>query len=83
MPIHQAAEKSMRQNEKRRKRNGYYKTTARNLMKKILQLDKKKEAEKLMPEAVSQIDRLVKRNIIHHRKAARWKSKIMKHVNEL
>ncbi len=83
MPITQNAEKALRQNRKRRAHNNYYKTTTKNLVKKILQTEKKKEANELLPEVISQIDRLAKRNVIHHKKADRWKSKVMKHVNQL
>jgi len=52
-------------------------------MKKLKELTKKKEAEKMLPEVVSMIDKLAKRNIIHDNKAANLKSQLTKHVASL
>ena len=43
----------------------------------------KAEAEKLLHKAFSQLDRLAKRKVIHHKKAANLKSKLAKHVSNL
>ena len=41
------------------------------------------QAKTLMPRAASQLDRAANRNIIHHRKAARLKSRLMSQISAL
>ena len=43
----------------------------------------KKEAEKLLVNVTSLLDKLAKNNIIHKNKSANLKSKLYKHVNSL
>jgi small subunit ribosomal protein S20 len=43
----------------------------------------KTEADKIMRETFSKLDKLVKKNIIHKNKAANLKSKLAKHVKSL
>lgn len=83
MAHHKSAQKRIRQSAKRRERNRYYEKTTRNLVRDIRELDNKKEAEKLLPKAISNLDRLVKKNLIHKNKAANLKSKLYHHVNTL
>ena len=83
MANHQSALKRIRRNEAVRLRNRYQHKTTRNAIKKLRNMDKKKDAEKLYPEVVSMIDRLAKRNIIHANKAANLKSKLAKHIATL
>lgn len=64
-------------------RNRYQHKTARNAIKRLRGEEKKEEAEKLLPEVISMIDRLAKRNIIHNNKAANLKSKLAKHIAAL
>jgi len=44
---------------------------------------KKDEAQALLTEVTSMIDKLAKKNIIHWKKAANQKSKLAKKVNSL
>jgi small subunit ribosomal protein S20 len=83
MANHKSALKRIRSNETRRLRNRYQHRTTRNAIKKLRDLTKKKDAEKMFPEVVSMIDRLAKNNIIHDNKAANLKSKLAKHVAAL
>jgi small subunit ribosomal protein S20 len=83
MPQHQSAIKRVRQNEKRRLRNKDQKSRVRTLMKKIRATDDKAEAQELLNEAKAGLDRLASKNIIHKNKAANYKSKLEKRVNEL
>ncbi len=41
------------------------------------------QAKALMPRAASQLDKAANRNIIHHRKAARLKSRLMSQISAL
>ncbi len=83
MANHKSALKRIRRNEAVRLRNRYQHKTTRNAIKKLRGEEKKKDAEKLLPEVVSMIDRLAKRNIIHANKAANLKSKLTKHIATL
>jgi small subunit ribosomal protein S20 len=83
MANHKSALKRIRRNEAVRLRNKYQHKTTRNAIKKLRGEEKKKDAEKLLPEVVSMIDRLAKRNIIHANKAANLKSKLTKHIAAL
>ena len=83
MANHKSALKRIRRNEKVRLRNRYYHKTMRNALKKLRNTEDKKEAETLLPNVVSMIDKLAKKNIIHKNKAANLKSSLMKQVAAL
>ncbi len=83
MAHHKSALKRIRQNEKRRLQNRYYKKTARTAIKNLRDLKDKAEAETFLPKVVSMIDKLAKRGSIHRNKAANLKSGLTKHVNAL
>jgi len=83
MPNLKSAIKRTRQSEKRRLHNKYYAKTTRTAIKKLKAITNKAEALKLLPEVISMIDKLAKRNIIHKNKAARLKSKLTIAVNKL
>ncbi|MCK0177850.1 30S ribosomal protein S20 [Flavobacteriaceae bacterium S0862] len=83
MANHKSALKRIRSNEAKRLRNKYQHKTTRNAIKKLRDMEKKKDAEKLFPAVVSMIDRLAKNNIIHDNKAANLKSGLAKHVASL
>ncbi len=83
MANHKSALKRIRQNKVRKDRNHYYHKSTRTAIKKLREETDKAAAEKMFPEVSSQIDKLVKRNIIHKNKAANTKSKLAKHVASL
>lgn len=83
MANHKSAEKRIRANEKKRVRNRYQHKTTRTQVKKLLAATKKDEAQALLKEVTSMIDKLAKKNIIHWKKAANQKSKLTKKVNSL
>lgn len=83
MAHHKSALKRIRQTEKRRLENRYYKKSTRTAIKNLRELKEKAEAEKFLPKVVSMIDRLAKRGNIHRNKAANLKSGLMRHVNTL
>ncbi len=83
MANHKSALKRIRRNEVVRLRNRYQHKTTRNAIKKLRSETDKKKAEALLPDVVSMIDKLAKRNIIHSNKAANLKSKLMKQVAAL
>ena len=83
MANHKSAIKRIRQNRKRKLHNKYYAKTMRNALKKVSTTTKKKEAEESLPIVISMIDKAAKRNIIHKKKAANLKSKLMRQVNSM
>lgn len=83
MAHHKSALKRIRQNDKRRLENRYYKKSTRTAIKNLREMKEKAEAEKFLPKVVSMIDRLAKRGNIHRNKAANLKSGLMRHVNSI
>ena len=83
MANHKSALKRIRSNETKRLRNRYQHKTTRNAIKKLRELTKKKDAEKLFLSVVGMIDKLAKKNIIHANKAANLKSGLSKHIASL
>ncbi|MDZ7717266.1 MAG: 30S ribosomal protein S20 [Balneolaceae bacterium] len=83
MPQHKSAIKRMRQNKKRRSHNNARRSKMRTLIKKVMDSTDKEQAEKHLKDAVSLIDRLAVKNIIHPNRAARKKSQLTTHVNNL
>lgn len=83
MANHKSAEKRIRANEKKRVRNRYQSKTTRTQIKKLKTLTDKAEAQTLLKEVSSMIDKLAKKNVIHWKKAANQKSKLTKQVNAL
>ena len=65
MANHKSAEKRIRSNETKRVRNRYQNKTARTQIKKLMATTQKDEAQALLKEVSSMIDRLAKKNIIH------------------
>lgn len=76
-------DKRMRQDEKRKERNHFYKKTTRTAIKKLRTLEDKQDAEKFLPKVVSMIDRLVKKGQFHKNKGANLKRKLAKKVQAL
>ena len=83
MANHKSAEKRIRANEAKRVRNRYQAKTTRTFVKKLRTTTVKSEAQNLLKEVNSMIDKLAKKNIIHWKKAANQKSKLTKLVNKL
>jgi small subunit ribosomal protein S20 len=76
MPNHKSAWKRMRQNEKRRTRNRAQRSYLRKVIKTYTALEDASAANEQLPGVVSVIDKMVKKGIVHHRKAARIKSRL-------
>ncbi|MCK7557333.1 30S ribosomal protein S20 [Chitinophaga sedimenti] len=83
MANHKATKKDVRQSRKRNERNRYYGKTTRNAIRDLKAITDKAAAGKDLPEVLSMIDKLAKRNVIHKNKAANLKSKLTKSVNAL
>ena len=83
MANHKSAIKRIRSSEIKKVRNKYQHKSTKSFIKKLQQETKKTTAKKTLPKAVSMIDKLVKNNIIHKKKGANIKSKLVKKVNSL
>lgn len=83
MANHKSAEKRIRANETKRVRNRYQHKSTRTVVKKLIDTTAKADAETLLKDASSMVDKLAKKNIIHWKKAANQKSKLAKRVNKL
>jgi len=83
MANHKSAKKRIRQNERRRLRNQDTLSKVKTIMKKVNSSKDKAEADVLLKEAVSFIDRAVSKGRLHKNTAARRKSSLTKHVNKL
>jgi small subunit ribosomal protein S20 len=85
MPNHKSAEKRMRQNEKRRLINGSNRGRLRTGIKKLraaLTTGESGDAQTLLPETVSLIDKAVQKGVLHRNAAARYKSRLTSTVNQ-
>jgi small subunit ribosomal protein S20 len=83
MPQHKSAIKRVRQNEKRRQRNQAKRSKMKTLIKNALEATEKEEAEAAFKKASSFLDKMAAKDMIHENFAARKKSKIAEHVNNL
>ncbi len=81
MAHHKSAKKRIRQDERKRLHNRYYKKSTRTAIRKLRDLEDRTEAEKQLPKLFSMIDRLAKRNLWHNNKASNLKSGLAQHVN--
>lgn len=81
-----SAIKRIRQNQKRRLRNRFYRGRARTTIKQARQAisveDLESAREKTM-EAISALDKAAVKGVIHKNNASRRKSRLMKHLAEL
>ena len=86
MPNHKSAEKRVRQNEKRRAVNRSNKGSLRTQIKKLraaLSAGDKTQSQELLIPTIALIDKSVNKGVLHRNTAARHKSRLTMHVNEL
>lgn len=86
MPNHKSAEKRDRQNVKKRAVNKNNKSKLRTQIKKLrvaLAGTDKNQSTELLSPTISLIDKAVNKGILHRNAAARHKSRLTSHVNNL
>ncbi|MEO6726650.1 MAG: 30S ribosomal protein S20 [Blastocatellia bacterium] len=86
MPNHRSAEKRDRQNVSRNAINTKNRTRLRTSIKKlraVIDTGNSQDAQALLPETISAIDKSVQKGILHRNAAARHKARLTGHVNEL
>lgn len=86
MPNHKSAEKRDRQNVRRNAANNANRTRLRTQIRKLraaLATGNAQEAQALLPEIISVIDKSVQKGILHRNAAARHKARLTMRVNGL
>ena len=86
MPNHKSAEKRVRQTVKRNAINTSNKSQLRTQIKKLraaLAAGDKQASQELLTPTISTIDKAVNKGILHKNTAARYKSRLTSHVNNL
>jgi len=81
MPVTKSAKKALKRSIFLRERNLRFKKAMKEAIRKyrkMIEENKIEEAEKMLPEVYSKIDRCARRNIIHKNAAARRKSRLTK-----
>ena len=83
MDRHKQQIKRDRQDLKRRAINAQNKSKMRTLIKTVMSHDDAKKATAPYASAISFIDKMASKNLIHKNNAARQKSKLTNHLNSL
>ena len=86
MPNHKSAKKRVRQNEKRRAVNRSSRSNLRTQIKKLrsaISGSDQNLSQELLNPTVSTIDKAVNKGLLHKNTAARYKSRLSGHVNNL
>jgi small subunit ribosomal protein S20 len=86
MPNHKSSEKRVRQSEKRRVINRSHRTKVRTYIKKVrtaLASGSAEEVQKMLPDAISVIDKSVQKGVMHANAAARYKSRLTTQANQV
>ncbi len=81
MAHHKSAIKRIRTSEKARLRNKHYRTMMKTAIKKVRLAESKEVAEANLNRAISILDRLASKGIIHKNNAANKKAKLTRLVN--
>ena len=74
--------KRVRQSRRDNLRNRHYKSMMKTSIKKVMEADEK-DAPKLLNQAISTIDRVCCKGIIHKNRASHHKSRLNKYINSL
>lgn len=86
MPNHKSAEKRVRQNERRNAVNRSNRSNLRTQIKKlrsVLATNDASQSQELLTPTVSAIDKAVNKGVLHKNTAARYKSRLTRHVAKL
>ncbi len=83
MSKNKSVQKRIRQAEKARLRNRHYKSLMKTTIKKVKQSETKEAALELINKAVSVIDKVASKGVIHRKNAANKKSKLYKFVAKM
>lgn len=83
MPQHKSAEKRVRQNERRRQRNRYHLSRVRTMVKRLTAATDPAEAQTMLNDTKSYLDKLAGKGILKANKVANTKSRLERYVKSL
>ena len=83
MPQHKSAEKRIRVSARRAARNKARISRIKTLIRKVRSAKEKKAGEAALKTAVTYLDKLAAKGIIHRNKAANQKSKLTRLINKM
>lgn len=86
MANHKSAEKRVRQTERRNEVNRRNRSRLRTQIKRLraaIDEGNRQEAQTLLIETVSVIDKSIQKGVLHHNAAARYKSRLTASVNQM
>ena len=86
MANHKSAEKRVRQTERRNQVNRRNRSRLRTQIKKLraaIASGNPQEAQALLPQTVSIIDKAIQKGVLHKNAAARYKARLTGHVNKM
>lgn len=83
MAHHKSAKKRAKTSLKRKEQNKNALSKAKTLINKVYDNEEKEQAENLLKEAVSFLDKTATKGKMHKKTVARKKSALTKHVNKL
>ncbi len=86
MPNHKSAEKRDRQNARKNAVNSANRTRLRSQIKKMrvaLEQGNQEQAQALLPETVSALDKAVQKGVLHRNAASRHKARLTLRANKL
>ena len=75
--------KRVRQSRKANSKNRHYKSMMRTVIKDVLDITDKNKVEDKLNNAISVIDRVQSKGVIHRNTASRQKSRITLYINSL
>ena len=75
--------KRVRQSRKANSKNRHYKSMMKTAIKNVMQITDKKEAEDKLRNAISVIDKVQGKGVIHKNTASRQKSRVTQYINSL
>jgi small subunit ribosomal protein S20 len=83
MSSNPSVQKRIRQADKANERNKHNKSKMRTAINKVLKSTSKEESSVLLKDAISIIDKVVTKGVVHKNNAANQKARITNHVNNL
>lgn len=83
MPQHKSAKKRVRQSEKRRQINVMRRSRLKSAIKKVRSAEDKETAQNALTNAISLLDKMALKGIVHRNKAANLKSKLTRSINSM
>ncbi|RJP82613.1 MAG: 30S ribosomal protein S20 [Candidatus Zixiibacteriota bacterium] len=83
MPHHKAYKKSMRKDARARQENRAYRSQMRSIVRKVRESRTQAEGQEVLRQAVSILDHLASKGVIHRNNASNHKSKLSQYVAKL